>query len=301
MASIKTVKPNCIKIDSKVVIYDVFYSNIKKCVAILFNPCHLCEEEVDKIKVFINQDGCLTEIPIIGSEIHHSRPCDYNIKSWTHTEINGLLYFEYKSENMIVEYEKESIKVKINNKEDDDESCEILLSTMTHEPCYHGIKSWINYHKKFDITNYSLYINDYSDTNINSILDITKDIQSVNINIIEWNFSCYSKLNGHTFHGAQIQSMNHAMHYFNHKSVILTDVDEYLFSKSIKDIMEKYKDFACLFINNKWAKRESKNIEFGTGEAMIYDSERDNIIIKNMIIDRKQIKTALIHGLSAKE
>ena len=301
MTNIKIFKTNSIKINDQVIIYDVFYSNIKKCIAVLFNPCHICEDEVNKIKVYSNDNGSLNELTLKGSDIHHSRPCDYDHKSWSYTEINGLLYFDYQSENIVVKYDDISIDVKITNKANENESCKILLSTLVHEPCYHGIRYWIKYHRKLDINNYNLYLNDYSEENLNKILELTKDLDDVNINIVQWNFLYFPKLIDFKFHGAQVQSMNHALHYFNHKSLILTDVDEYLVTNNLMDIVNKYSDFAYLMIQNKWANRVNPKDNFGKNKINIYDSARDNQIIKNFIIDRHKIKVALVHGSFAYE
>jgi hypothetical protein len=303
MAQVAKIIPNSIKIDNKVIIYDIFYSNIKNCIAIIFNPGHLCEEEVEKIKVFCNENGNVYQTELIGSDIHHSRSCKSNNRnSRMETEASGILYFKYKTDNIIVKYENISKEINLKNKILGEESNDVLLSTLIHYPTYHGITNWINYHnKKYGIKNFSLYLNDYSETNYDYVLNAVTHIDDINVNIIEWNFQWWCKIENRAFHGAQMQSLNHAMHYFNHKSILFTDLDEYLVTSDLTTILQQNKNYAYVVIQNKWGKRLNINNKFGDSQAIIYNSDRDNSIVKNLIIDRKKIKVVLVHGSFAYE
>lgn len=296
MSNIKVIKTNSIIINNKVIVYDVFYSNSKKCIAVIVNPGFMCIDEIGKIKLYLNSNGTLSELICIGSDAHHSRPCDCNEDQWTHTEVNIILYYEYKGDLLVIEYENDKRELKIINVDSEDESQGFMLSTIVHLPCYHGICQWITYHKKLGINNYSFYLNDFSDERLNEVIQIVKDIEDVSISIIDWNFPYLGKFGKHSFHGAQVQCFNHALHFFNYKSYILTDVDEYLITNSISDILEKYKDYPYIVMENKWAKKTKDDNLFGSGDVYVYDSARDASIVKNIIIDRNKIKVALVHG-----
>jgi hypothetical protein len=275
--------PNYIRINNRILIYDVFIS-YKNEVTIIYNPGFVSREEINCISVKSN-----------GKKLNFIKEllvaCDGEIQSG---EIIGILFYQMESNIVnikILDIEKEFIIKKHNGPTNI-----MAMSTLLHEPHYNLLPYWIDHNIKIGIDHFFLYINGQINDTIINILDKYKNI----VTLIEWNYPWYTGY----FHSAQIQSLNHCLYYFEFKHVCFFDCDEFIYTngKNIEDLIFPIKEFPCVYLFCKWVKSicDSEKIEDILNNKVIKNKNLETFEYnrkKTIIIRREISEVQLVHGL----
>jgi hypothetical protein len=289
------VKPICLIYQNKVIIYDVVVSTHKKMIALIINPNYVSQEEINKIQVTQLINGSSVETKLIAQEVQGLRTTASERKKTD--EGAGILYYAHLSDKVNIKFENITINVVLSNKQDElFEKNDVIISTLIHRPTYHCLRDWLVYHKSKNLNNFVIYVNDFCEQN-KKVLE--QQIQNLDMTIvfIEWNFDWYPSTPIGKFHGAQCQSLNHCIHFFNAEKFIFIDVDEYLDGNvSIFEIFNLYKDYGYITLKNKWCFKIDLNAPTYVSPHYMYDSIDDNVRIKSIVVNKNLIQHVFVHG-----
>lgn len=169
-----------------------------------------------------------------------------------------------KQERVSIVYEDEIVKT-ITLTKHEYEAKNVVATTM-FKNCAPFLEQWLTYHRHIGVEHFYLYDNasdDYEE--VKQICDRCTDVT-----LIRWPYAYKTPGRSNSLSGQTAEQNTSLYKYSNHKWMLMTDLDEYVYSEtsSLLTILQKYNDqrndICGLTIPCQW---------FGCGQEACYDTD----------------------------